>query len=181
MTRELALKIAGALLLAALAIALLFGTVHGYELWRDAKVAEGDRAGAARIQALWDKDTQRRQAAQIELDRQAAAETLRRLTVQQENQRAQDARLAQARRDAAAAHAAADGLQLRATAYLAAAGCGDRTGDSALECVRQAAAKVVDVLGRCAGRLVDLAAAADDARERGLKCEADYDTLTGRP
>jgi hypothetical protein len=42
-TRDLALKILGALLLAALAVALVFGTVKGYEHWRDAVRAEGDK------------------------------------------------------------------------------------------------------------------------------------------
>jgi hypothetical protein len=180
-TRDLALKILGALLLAALAVALVFGTVKGYEHWRDAVRAEGDKAGAARVQALRDEDRSKAQAQRIEDDRLAAAETLRRLNKQQEDQRAQDQLLARMRGDRDAARSERDGLQLRAAAYLDASGCSALAGDSAIECVRAAAAKVVDVLGRCTSRLVDVAADADDARARGLKCEADYDALTLKP
>lgn len=158
--------------------AVLYAIVWGYETWRDGKVAEGDRAGAARIQAKWDADRVTRAAEAVEAARQAAAETLRRLSKQQENQRAQDILIAQVRRDAAGATAAADGLRLRASTYLDAAGCGASAGDAALECIRKAAAKVGDILGQCAARHTELAAAADDARGRGLKCEADYDALT---
>jgi len=126
----------------------------------------------------WQEQETRRQAEGLEQARQAAKETLRRLDKQQENQRAQDALLARVRSDRDALLAERDGLRLRASAYLDAAGCSSLAGDPALECVRQAARQVVDVLGRCSSRLVDLAAAADDARARGLKCEADYDALS---
>jgi predicted membrane chloride channel (bestrophin family) len=181
MTKDLALKILGALLLAALAVALVFGTVKGYEHWRDAVRAEGDTAGAARVRALWDEDRSKAQAQRIEDDRIAAAETLRRLNKQQENDRAQQALLAQVRHDRDAAVAAADGLRLRAAAYLDAAGCGHLSGDSALGCVQQAAAALADALGRSAAIAQRAAADADDARARGLKCEADYDALTLKP
>jgi hypothetical protein len=59
---DLTRRILIALLLAALAVALVFGTVKGYEHWRDAVRAEGDKAGAARVQALWDKDIEKRDA-----------------------------------------------------------------------------------------------------------------------
>lgn len=62
------------LLVIALAAAVLFGIVHGYELWRDAKVAEGDRAGAARVQALWDADKLTRAAATLAAVAQARKE-----------------------------------------------------------------------------------------------------------
>lgn len=165
-------------LVVALCAAVLFGIVRAYEAWRDSVLQEGDARGAARVQASWDDDRAKALAAQIEEGRRSAAETLRRLNKQQENQRAQETLLARMRRDRDLAVAAADGLQLRAAAYLDAAGCGALAGDSALECIRAAAAKVVDVLGRCGRRLVEVAAGADDARARGLKCEADYDALT---
>lgn len=178
-------KIIIAALVTALCAAVLFGIVWAYDTWHAGIRAEGKAEGLDRgrgeIQALWDADRARAQELQAEQARQSAAETLRRLNKQQENQRAQDALIARMRLDRDAAVAAAGGLQLRASAYLDAAGCGALSGDSAVECVRKAAAQVVDVLGRCSTRLVDLAAAADDARARGLKCEADYDALTVAP
>lgn len=166
------------LAVAAACAAVLYAIVWGYETWRDGKVAEGDRAGAARVQALWDDDRAKAQAQTIEDARLNAAEGLRRLNAHQENQRAQDAQLARARRDAATATAAADGLRLRASTYLDAAGCGTVATDAALECIRKAVASITDALGQCGGIARQVAAEADDARARGLKCEADYDTLT---
>jgi hypothetical protein len=49
-------RIVIALLVLALAAAVLFGIVHGYEAWRGHVFNQGDTAGAARVQALWDKD-----------------------------------------------------------------------------------------------------------------------------
>jgi hypothetical protein len=76
-TRDLALKILGALLLAALAVALVFGTVKGYEHWRDAVRAEGDAAGAARVQALWDKDIEKHDADTLKKVAEARADEQR--------------------------------------------------------------------------------------------------------
>ena len=174
-------RIVAIVLVVALCAGVVFAIVTGYELWRDSKLDEGDARGAARIKGLWDADRAQAQATAIEQGRQSAAETLRRLNKHQENQRAQDVLLASARRDRDGAVAAADGLRLRAAAYLDAAGCSARAGDSALECVRAAAAQIGDVLGQCAARHQQLAEAADDARIRGLKCEADYDGLTLKP
>lgn len=174
-------RIVKAFLVLALCAGIIFAIVKGYEMWRGAVFKQGDTAGAARVKGQWDAETAQLQAQAIENARLSAAETLRRLTKQQENQRAQDNLLAQSRRDAAAATAAVDGLRLRASAYLTAAGCGSFTGDSAVECVRQAAAQIGVVLGQCAARHQLLAADADDARARGLKCEADYEGLTLKP
>lgn len=49
-------RIVIALLVAALAAAVVFGIVRGYEAWRAKVYGEGDRAGAARVQILWDDD-----------------------------------------------------------------------------------------------------------------------------
>jgi hypothetical protein len=126
------------------------------------------------------REHERREAADATLEeaRQNAAETLRRLNAQQENQRVQDAILAKNRADADRARAAADGLRLRAAAYLEAAGCGTATGDSAIACIRTAAAKVADALGQCGAIARAVAADADDARARGQLCERNYDSLT---
>lgn len=169
-------------LVTALCAAVLFGVVWAYDTWHAGIRAEGKveglAEGRAEIQAKWDADRAQALRLQVDQARSNAAETLRRLDKHKENQLAQDAYLARVARDRDALRAERDGLQLRAARYLDAAGCGALAGDSALECVRAATAKVVDVLGRCSSRLVDLAAAADDARARGLKCEADYDALT---
>lgn len=173
-----ALRAAIALALAAAAAALVFGVQRAYEHWRGQVLQEGDRAGAARVKAQWDEDRAKAQTAAVEAARLAAEETQRRLNAQQENDRAQQARLAQLRRDNERLAGAADGLRLRAAAYLDAAGCGAVTGDSAVECLRKAAAAVGDALGRSGEIARRAAAAADEARDRGLRCEADYDALT---
>jgi hypothetical protein len=166
------------LLVLALAGAVVGGITWAYEIWRDSVLEEGDDRGAARVQKLWDEDRARAQAEALAQAQAGAKETQRRLDHQQENQRAQDALLARSRADNARLASAVDRLQLRASAYLDAAGCSSLAGDPAVECVRQAAAQVVDVLGRDAARHRQLALDADDARARGLKCEADYDALT---
>lgn len=163
-------------------VAAAFGLVAAIDrfhagLRADGK-AQGLAQGRAEIQQKWDADHATRQAETIEQARLNAAETLRRLNKQQENQRAQDELLARTRRDRDAAVAAVGGLQLRAAAYLDAAGCGTLAGDSAAQCIRQAVAAIGDALGRSGEIARRVAADADEARARGLKCEADYDALT---
>lgn len=159
-------------------LALVFALANAYEGWRGRVFAEGDRAGAARVQSQWDEDRARAQAAAIEQARLAALETKRRLERQAENEREQQTLLARARADADRARAAADGLQLRAAAYLNAAGCGGRSGDSAIACLREAVAAIGNALGQCGAIAREAAADADDARTRGRLCEANYDSLT---
>jgi hypothetical protein len=166
------------LAIAAAAVGLVAGTMWAYEQWRGSVLAEGDARGAARVQAGWDEERALLQLQANEDARRNAAETERRLKAQERNQRAQDVQLAKARDDAARAAAAADRLQLRAAAYLDAAGCGALAGDPALECVRKAAAAIGDALARSGAIARRAAADADEARSRGLKCEADYDALT---
>jgi hypothetical protein len=159
-------------------VGLCAAAVFGYLWWEGVQEDEGDARGAARVQAQWDRQISEQKDAALAQANANAHETMRRLEHQQRNQHAQDELLARVRRTAAANAAAADGLRLQAAAYLDAAGCGRAAGDSAVECVRKAAARIGDVLGSCAARHGELAAAADDARARGLKCEADYDALT---
>jgi hypothetical protein len=177
MTRRLVILLA----IAAAIAGLVASVTWAYERWRGAieedAYSAGRAIGKAEVQALRDEDRARAQEAAIDQAHRAAAETLRRLEKQQENQRAQDDLVARMRLDNDRLAAAADRLQLRASAYLDAAGCGQLSGDSAVACIRQAAGQIVDVLGRCAQRHRELAAVADDARARGLKCEADYDAL----
>lgn len=140
----------------------------------------GEVAGRAEIQNKWDAERTAQLAAQVEEGRENARETLRRLTKQQENQRAQNIQIANARRDAAGAADAAERLRERTQAIAAAAGCGE-TSDTAVECVRAAATRIGDALGSCTKEYRYMADYAADARTRGLKCEADYDALTPSP
>lgn len=169
----------------ALVAGVIFGVVKAYDHWHDSirteGKAEGLREGRAEVQKKWDDARAQAQAQAVENHRLAALETERRLNQQQENDRAQQAQLARARADADRARAAADGLQLRAAAYLNAAGCGTASGDSAIACIREAAAKVADALGRCGAIARAVAADADDARARGQLCEMNYDALTLKP
>ncbi|MCC2673279.1 MAG: hypothetical protein K0R58_226 [Ramlibacter sp.] len=169
------------LLVAALAAAVVGGTMWAYELWRSSVFAEGETAGAGRIQNLWDEDRARAQEAAAEDARSKAAETLRRLNKQKENDDAQARRLAKVAIDLAGLRAAADGLQLTAATYLDAAGCGGRSGDPAVACVRAAVENALDVFGRCSSRVAQLAGAVDDARDRGQRCEAEHDALVLKP
>lgn len=162
-------------------LAAIAALVWVYESWRIAVFQQGEDAGAARVQRQWDADRATAQAEALATAKARAQETFRRLEAQDENQRAQDALLERMRRDLAGARLAAGRLQLRASAYLDAAGCGGRIGDSALECVRAATQNALNVLGSCSRRVVELGEAVDDARARGLKCEADYDALVLRP
>lgn len=157
------------------AIALAGGVLVDRHNERQREIGRGE------IRLQWAGDRERALRETLDQAHKNGRETLRRLEKQKENQLAQDAYLARVARDRDALRAERDGLQLRAAGYLDAAGCSALAGDPALECVRAATAKVVDVLGRCSSRLVELAAAADDARGRGLKCEADYDALTPAP
>ncbi|MGE4243708.1 DUF2514 family protein [Ramlibacter sp.] len=175
------IRIAIVLVLIAAAAALV-AAIHGWiDGVRKEGFKEGDRAGAARVQELWDEDRAQAQAQRIADAEASARETLRRLNRQEENQREQDRLLAVARADADRARAAADSLQLRAATYLDAAGCGARSGDSAIACIREAAAAIGDALGQCGEIARGFAAEATEARARGLKCEADYDALTLKP
>jgi hypothetical protein len=67
-------KIVTALLLIAAAAALVFGIVHGYEAWRASVFKEGDTAGAARVQARWNEDIKKRDAATLAKVEAARAE-----------------------------------------------------------------------------------------------------------
>ena len=171
-------KILAALVLAVLAV-LAFNWFKT-STFNDGK-KQGLTEGRAEVTAKWNEERAANQAATIEEGRRNAAETLRRMEAHERNQREQNRRIAAARRDAAGAAAAVDSLRLRASAYLDAAGCSGTSGDSAVECIRKAASQIADALGMCAARHQQLAFATDEARERGLKCEADYDGLSLKP
>jgi hypothetical protein len=137
-------------------------------------------AGKAEVTAKWDKERAQQAAAALAESQANARETQRRLAAQQESQHEYDAQLAQARRDAAAANAALDGLRKRANQYAAAARRAASNpaavGNSAP--ASDAAGVLADVLGKLGGRAQLLAAYADAARRAGKQCERDYDALS---
>ena len=159
----------------AIALAVTLGAL-ALAAWDSARLKRADAAGYKRAQAEYT-------AAALREAQANAAETARRLKAQQENQRAQDAALARARADAA--RAAADADRVRAQAADAAREWSARLGDSPTAEDLAAAAAAIRVCTELRGRAVKraelLAAYADAAREAGLKCEADYDSLTVKP
>ncbi|HEP6274134.1 TPA: DUF2514 family protein [Burkholderia vietnamiensis] len=116
------------------------------------------------------------QAKQIDDLRAERDEFGRRLAAQQEIATDAAKERDQARRDAAVADGAADGLRKQVAALVAAArhpaaaAGGPATGD-ALDLL-------ANVLGRSDQRAGDLAEYADRARIAGQQCERDYDALT---
>lgn len=166
------------LAVAAMIAGLLFGIQFLYEQWRSGVFEEGSTAGSAKIQKLWDEDRDRAKTAAIAQARANALETERRLLKQKEAQDAQTVQLAQAHADNERLSAAIGSLRERADAYLDASGCRALVGDPATVCILKAAAALRDALVRSAEIARRVAAEADEARARGLKCEADYDSLT---
>jgi hypothetical protein len=138
------------------------------------------RAGKASVRAEWNAATVVQQQAVIAESQTNAKETQRRLDRQKENQDVQDLQLAAARADAGREHASAD--RLREQNAGATRAWRDALGDSAAggQCAAagDAIEVLADVLGRADRRAGELASYADAARIAGLKCEADYDTLT---
>jgi len=157
---------------AAIALAVALGAL-ALAAWDSARLKRADAAGYKRAQAEYT-------AAALREAQANAAETARRLKAQQENQRAQDAALARARADAV--RAAADADRVRAQAADAAREWSARLGDSpTAEDLAAAAAAIrvyTELRGRAVARAELLARTADAARAAGLKCEADYDSLT---
>lgn len=101
------------------------------------------------------------------------AETSRRLAAQQEATRRADNSLVKARGAAASAAASADGLRARLAAIQADAGASHPAAAGAGQTNRLA-----ELLGACADRHRDLAAAADRAIIAGHACEQSYSALT---
>ena len=155
---------------AVIAAAVVGAVTSTYLGWR-----EGQReVGRAEIRAEWT-------AASLAESQANARETLRRVEAQQENQREQDKLLAAARLDAG--RNLADAERLRSdNASIAGkwrAALAHSTPGSDCQAAGDAIGVLADVLGRADRRASFLASYADAARAAGLKCEADYDALTG--
>ena len=138
---------------------------------------ESFKAGQSDTQGKWDKEKIAQSTEALQRAAREADETARRLKQQKENDDAQQRKNDLAKADAARLSARADKLQRAASDVASTFGC-PVSGDSALECIRKAAATLGNVLGQCGQRHRELAIAADDARIRGQRCEADYDALT---
>lgn len=162
------LALPGLIKLAILAAAA--AALAGLYAWRVG--AERDY-GRAEVRAEWT-------AAALAESEANARETFRRLARQQENQLAQDRKLAEIRAAADRNLAAAD--QLRTQSAAAARRWRDALRDSPTGSQCQAAGAAIvlqaDVLGRADRRAGELAAFADAARAAGLKCEQDYRALS---
>lgn len=155
-------------LLAALAVYLV---VRGYESWRGAVFAEGDRAGAARVQEQWSRE-QIERGGQILAEVAAARADEQRIAADaakgERNALKKAEQRAAADRDAAGrSAAAADGLSRNIAALDAAAGAVDLTDIAACpgEFVRQrdAAVRARRLFGSCVAAYRDLGEGVDDA------------------
>lgn len=188
MTRRIVIT----LLVAALAAAVVYGIVHGYELWRAAKVAEGDAAGYGRcdrerkqerIEQAAETSRLVAQARKDEQDMAAAA-------AQGEADARQQAE-AQAQRQAAAARRAASAAgsvreQLAALdAAAAAAGVPDAAAcPAAFARQRDDAVRARAVFGACVSRYSLLAERAGRDRldlQLRLATALSYIRATGAP
>lgn len=142
--------------------------------------AVGDARGADRVQQAWDAERMRAQAQAINDAAANAAETERRLSVQNEVIRETTAQLDRARADADAARAAGQRLRDAQRAYIAAALSGAALDPSAAR-AGPSAATALDVLADLRGRADDtageLAAALDAAHAAGIACERAYNAL----
>jgi hypothetical protein len=164
----------------ALVAALCVAAVWAYGAWTAHQQEIGRAQGRQEVQAKFDAYVLKQQRAVIDESQANAKETQRRLNRQKENQDVQDLQLAAARADAGREHASAD--RLREQNAGATRAWRDALGDSAAggQCAAagDAIEVLADVLGRADRRAGELASYADAARIAGLKCEADYDTLT---
>ena len=164
-------RIMKVLVVTAACAAVLYAIVLGYETWRDGKVDEGKKAGAAQVQALWDKDVKSRDDAHAQALKDAITEAGRisRLANQGEKN-ALEQSLARARADVVAAgRAAADGQRLRDDIAAANSAALALDMPSVAACPAQfvqqraLAVRARDLLGRCSARLESLAAGTDRA------------------
>lgn len=167
-------------LIVALCAGVVLGIVHGYEVWRDAKVAEGDKLGAARTQGKWDADVLERDGEKLAAI-QAAREEEQHMAAEaakgERDAREKAERSAAADRAAAGRATAAHGsLRESIEALDRAARDFDLTNAAALpgELVRQrdAAVRARELLRACSARYVGMAADVDDAW-RGITLKLD--------
>lgn len=166
-------KVAAWLALIALAAGLYFVIVHAYEHWRDSVRAEGEQAGAARVQAAWNEDIKKRdaetlrrvEAARAEGAQMAASAAAGELHAMQQAKARAEQQAAAARRAASAAGGVRDTIaaldrSARALGIPDAASC---PGEFAKQ--RDDAIRARAVFGACVSAYQVLADRAD--RDRG--------------
>jgi hypothetical protein len=172
--------IPGGNLVRVIAVACVVSAVSAATAWF---IHHEREIGRNEVRAEWTAEKLAQRNADLTQAESNAKETLRRLTRQQENQRAQDVQLAAAR--AAADRNGRDADQLRVQNVAVAQRWRDALRDSPTGSVSEAAGDAIgvlaDVLGRADRRAGILAAYADAAHAAGLKCERDYDALTVAP
>lgn len=158
-------------LVAAICAAVVFGIVHGYELWRSSVREDGLTAGRAEIQARWDADVRKRDAQKLldikadredELEKQRLVNQGERNAKQRHEQRAAADRAA-ADRSAAAAGGLRDSIDAldRAARDLNLADAASCPGELGRQ--RDAAVRARHMLRACSEEYRGLAGAVDSA------------------
>lgn len=157
----------------ALAWAASLALVAGWGLWHK---HQADQAHAAAMQA--DKDAAEAEAYAL---RQSLRETERRVRASEEVNRDASRKLSAARRDAAAASAAADSLRQYVDSLAAGAAADDPIAAGGCATAADSARVLAELQRRADDRAGVLAGYADAARIAGEACERAYLSLTEQP
>lgn len=171
--------------LAALAVAA--GAWVGHLIDVRHHEARAFAAGQAATQGRWDAEKVTQQAAALKAQQANAAETERRQAAQQEIDRVHEKRASQRRAALAAADARAADVQLQLAAIAASAAAGADGGAPAVdagagqrcEAARTAAAVLAELLGRAERRARAVVEFADQAADAGAACVSAYESLKG--
>ena len=171
-----ALWLAGAALVAGL-FAYHFGAVY-------TAGKRGEARGANQVRADYNKEKQAQIDAALLQLKENAAQKLKEDQQRKENEIATSKLLDHLATDRNRLNAAERGLQQRLAAALASARSGAGQPSSSVVAGGPAAqtseGMLTELYGECRRRAGVVAAFADEARIAGLRCEADYDALTGR-
>lgn len=143
-----------------------------------------DSRGYDRADGKWSVEWEKRDAAdaalQLQFEQDARAEEQRRVNAAQQVQAHAAQEIEKARTDADTAAAASGQLRDQLAKLQARLGSAAGTASTLAACapVTRAAGVLSDLLKRADQRAGSLAATADQARIRGLACEAQYDSLS---
>lgn len=171
-----------------LALAVIVGgLVLGYFAWAhhltEAGRAAGKAEGKAEVQSKWNVERALQALDALNQAEINAAESLRRITQQQENERASERQIAKAKDDAAVAGRAHLGVLKWADEQVASirAAAADTAAVSQRKAAADSARMLADVLGRADARAGVLAEYGDNAHIAGQLCVRQYDALTVKP